>query len=546
MLNKLFLLVNTIKWLRFKQLTYRIYYKLVSARVPKIVQAIETRDFIWSAPEFAKQSYKDNGLFSFLNVEGEIKKSSDWNSDKYSKLWLYNLHYFDDLNAQNNHQRTSLHYQLVNRWIEENPAVIGNGWEPYPLSLRLVNWIKWYSRTGQTDTRIVQSISQQAAVLHQRLEYHIQGNHLFSNAKALIFSGCFLNGSDSALYLSTGRSILSTELKEQFLVDGGHFELSPMYHCIMLWDLLDIINLAQITSHPQLTECVPEWCAVAAKALQWLDVMRHPDQQISFFNDSAFDIAATPEQLHNYARLLNIPISVNHHASITTLSDSGYSRLQQGESVLLIDHAAVGPDYLPGHAHADTLSIEWSIGAQRVFVNSGTSVYGSGSERHRQRQTAAHNTVIVDGQDSSEVWGGFRVARRAKARLISVNEEYETCTLHAAHDGYRRLAGRVIHDRSVHLSPNSLVIRDQLAGKWIKAEAIYHLHPDVICSADGDSMLLLLPSGIHIRISTSAKVLVSPSSWHPSFGVSIPNNKLTLSFVDSVLEARFELERSKC
>ncbi|MEN9780004.1 MAG: hypothetical protein RL014_1152 [Pseudomonadota bacterium] len=93
-------------------------------------------------------------------------------------------------------------------------------------------------------------------------------------------------------------------------------------------------------------------------------------------------------------------------------TDSGYVRLDNGPAVALLDVAPVGPDYLPGHAHADTLSFELSVGAQRVLVNSGTSCYGSSAERLRQRGTAAHNTVVVNGQDSSEVWGGFRVARR--------------------------------------------------------------------------------------------------------------------------------------
>ena len=82
----------------------------------------------------------------------------------------------------------------------------------------------------------------------------------------------------------------------------------------------------------------------------------------------------------------------------------------------LLDVAPVGPDYLPGHAHADTLSFELSLFGQRVLVNSGTSQYEAGPERSRQRGTAAHNTVIVDGHDSSEVWAGFRVARRASSR----------------------------------------------------------------------------------------------------------------------------------
>ncbi|WP_413889259.1 heparinase II/III family protein [Candidatus Aalborgicola defluviihabitans] len=73
-----------------------------------------------------------------------------------------------------------------------------------------------------------------------------------------------------------------------------------------------------------------------------------------------------------------------------------------------MDVAPVGPAYLPGHAHADTLSFELSVSGQRVVVNGGTSRYGLGPLRLRERETAAHSTVEVAKQSSSEVWGGFR------------------------------------------------------------------------------------------------------------------------------------------
>ena len=84
------------------------------------------------------------------------------------------------------------------RWIAENPAPHGNGWEPYPLSLRIVNWIKWLVRQPAGDPAasiaICRSLELQSHVLSQRLENDLLGNHLFENAKALIFAGCFFEG----------------------------------------------------------------------------------------------------------------------------------------------------------------------------------------------------------------------------------------------------------------------------------------------------------------------------------------------------------------
>src|SRR5204863_9681114 len=105
------------------------------------------------------------------------------------------------------------------------------------------------------------------------------------------------------------------------------------------------------------------------------------------------------------------------------------------------------PDHLPGHAHADTLSFELSLREQRVLVNTGTSTYEVAAERLRQRGTAAHNTVVVDGVDSSEVWSSFRVARRARPLAASWGRDGDALWLSAGHEGYRRLPGKVIHRR---------------------------------------------------------------------------------------------------
>ena len=138
--------------------------------------------------------------------------------------------------------------------------------------------------------------------------------------------------------------------------------------------------------------------------------MRHPDGEIPFFNDAAFGIAPAPGAVDDYADRLGFAAGPKP-GDLSDLSASGYARLARGDAVLLLDAAPVGPDYLPAHAHADTLSFELSLFGRRVIVNSGTSVYGGGPERRRQRGTAAHSTVAIEGTDSSEVWG--RISRRA-------------------------------------------------------------------------------------------------------------------------------------
>jgi uncharacterized heparinase superfamily protein len=481
----------------------------------------------------------------FLNLKGSVNSVADWNDPAQEKLWLYNLHYFDDLNAVDSLSRKKMQLSLVKRWIAENPAVHGNGWEPYPLSLRLVNWVKWYRRAGIEDFEIIESIEQQAEALSKQLEYHILGNHLFANAKALVFVGCFLQSERSIKYLNLGLSILKREIPEQFLADGGHFELSPMYHCILLWDLLDLINLAKISSNFVLVDVTPDWEQFACRALDWLKVMIHPDGEVSFFNDSTIGIAASPTQIFEYAASLGLTANVVAMPNLVTLPQSGYSRISMPEHTTLFDHARVGPNYLPGHAHADTLSFEWSVGCDRVIVNSGTSVYGLSSERLRQRQTAAHSTVEVDGHDSSEVWSGFRVARRAYGKLESSSDVGDEVVLTASHDGYLRLKKQITHRRMITSNPKQLKVVDSLDGKAADSVAYFHLHPEVkVKQIDRNQLSLHLMSGNEVVLSSSEPLKLLPSTWHPGFGKEIISTKVVIPFSSSELLTTFELSSS--
>ncbi len=535
----LFRLFHTIKYLRWEQLWFRIYYRYsnVSMKKPSLVN-MPTADFVWRGSIFSEQCFFSEKKVRFLGKWGDLSSASSWNNPAQEKLWLYNAHYFDDLNAIDNEVRYQLQFKMIIRWIKENPPAEGNGWEPYPLSLRIVNWIKWLSRHNVQSETILLSLQQQAEALFQQLEYHILGNHLFANAKALVFIGVYLESNTSEKYLAKGLSLLVREVKEQFLEDGGHFERSPMYHEILLWDVLDLIHLSQISKNKKLKELESDLINTAEKALNWLKVMSHPDGEISFFNDAATGIAAPPSTIESYYQSLisqkKYSVSnVKKDKVLVTLDDSGYSRVNMPSHVALFDHGPVGPDYLPGHAHADTLSIEWSVGKQRVLVNSGTSLYGLSEERLRQRKTAAHNTVVINDEDSSVVWGGFRVAQRARAILESSMCTDNKVGLVASHDGYKRLQGKPIHRRKIIAANGSLEVIDSINGKFSTAFAFFHIHPDISVEEKGDSIFLVLPNQKIISVESQQDLSVEETTWHPNFGASVNNVKIRLTLSQS-------------
>ena len=279
--------------------------------------------------------------------------------------------------------------------------------------------------------------------------------------------------------LKKGLKIIDKQLSEQILDDGGNFERSPMYHAIFLEDLLDLVNIVQVYKNKKLIKKTKIWTNLINKMFNWLNVMKHPDGEISFFNDSTFGIAPKLKQLSNYAKRLGIYNDLIKLNKVTHLNKSGYLRFSSKNIVTIIDVAPIGPNYLPGHAHADTLSFELSLYGQRLLVNTGISEYGLTSIRKYERSTKAHNTVEVNNENSSEVWHGFRVARRAFPIDLKIDELKNYTKINCAHNGYQRLFGKPIHRRNWQFSKSSLIVNDQIEGFYKNAYAYFHIHPSV-------------------------------------------------------------------
>ncbi len=540
-MSELALYFHTIRHLRPIQIAARVWSRVhrpaADLRAPPPVRLAGGR---YAAPIVRPQTVFGPGTFRFLNVERRCEAAADWQPQDVPKLWRYHLHYFDDLNAHASPARTHWHRQLLERWVGENPPGSTDGWEPYPLSRRVVNWIKWAACGNVLPAVCQASLAVQVRWLCARFEYHILGNHLLANAKALLYAGLYFEGAEAERWYRRAMGIIDRQLRDQVLPDGGHFELSTMYHVAVLEDLLDLINVVRSYGRPP----GQDWYATVARMRRWLQVMSHPDGDIAFFNDAAFGVAATPAEIEAYANRLELGPSAPPDVPLAVLADSGYVRAAAGDAYLICDCAAVGPSYLPGHAHADTLSFELSLAGQRVLVNSGVSEYGNRAERQRQRGTAAHNTVVIDGQDSSEVWNGFRVARRAHARLSCAMrpdpglDATATAIIEGTHDGYARLPGRNRHTRRWILGQQSLSIEDRVSGRFERAEARFHLHPSIDARFGARNEIGLSAGGRQMAtvvFEGAASVRVSRGTWHPGFGVVADNHCIIASLSDSPL-----------
>lgn len=427
----------------------------------------------------------EDGELTFLHKRVHLGWPPSWGlAEEQDLLWRFNLHYHNAIWGL----PFDVAKVLVGSWIDCCEFAQGAAsWRPYVISVRLGNWLKYFLCThanrcqAESDftEKLVKSVAAQASWLLKNLEIHLLGNHLFENAFALYMIGMFFDGPLAKTCAKRGLSLLQGELNEQILPDGGHFERSPMYHLRCLYLLADLYNLGVDKDIPQLGECL-------LRMWQWLQYMCHPDGQIALFNDAAHNVYLNPESLSSYlSRLLQK--EPPRPSGPFSLPESGYYGWNDVDGEYLVcDAGPVGPDYQPGHAHADMFSFELSVNGERMIVDSGTSTYSRGPERDYLRGTAAHNTVEVSGENQVDVWGGFRVGRRVKPCNVRFTPSADGFELSAAHNGYQRDFG-LIHRRTFVFRKNQNVrISDVFVGATNRRILMrLHFPPGCVVTAKG-------------------------------------------------------------
>ena len=222
---------------------------MLATSVPSVTGAVRRKIVKTWRESVTTKPIALQGRARFLNVERDLDSPSVWNDRDGSRLWLYQLHYFNGLAgaALTDPDAASA---FVGRWIRENPPAKGSGWEPFPVSLRIGNWIKFALQGGELNQTALDSLATQVEWLRGRLEYHLLGNHLLFNACALYSAGCFFDGDDAERWRAEGAKLIEEQVREQILADGMHFELSAMYQLLVLESLLDILNLSSAFDLP--------------------------------------------------------------------------------------------------------------------------------------------------------------------------------------------------------------------------------------------------------------------------------------------------------
>ncbi len=401
--------------------------------------------------------FKGNNSFCFLNVQHQFSSEIDWNIQRHGKLWNYNLQYFDFIFDEQFSDEDLIPL------IENCATSILNHrlpLEPYPVSLRLVNWFLFFSKTGYSSSNFKKALKVQTAYLEKNLEVHLLGNHYFENLVSLMVVALYFN---DEILLRKHSKKLNKQLNEQILDDGGHYECSPMYHAILLSRLLLIYRLLQCNNFLEIEIQKPLAKAIS-KMQGWLQAFCFNNGNYALFNDATNNIAIPTKTIKSIFHKTSLAVTP------TNLIESGYRKFSNKNFEVIIDVGNIQPKFQPGHAHSDMLSFCLNFQGEEIFIDPGVSTYEVNEQRLKERGTPFHNTVSINKENQSEVWASFRVAKRAKLSIKT--DEVNHCK--ASHDGYFKKKG-VIIVRDFILSENYFEIIDEIVGDS-STEAIAHFY----------------------------------------------------------------------
>lgn len=476
---------------------------------------------------------------SVLNTTIDVGTEIPWALPGESRLARYTLHYMDFLrftalasaeSPRPEHGDVALNSMAS--WAGSNPAGTGMGWDAFPTSARLINWCLLISVFPGAPDDVVNSLAMQTAHLTRNIEHDVLANHILKNALALTVAGKVL-GADSPLgakALGIGLPLVRTQLGEQILADGGHYERSPMYHCQVLEDCL----IAFAALHD---EAETEWLSEAIHRMAgFLMRVIHTDGQIPLFGDAVIDPHRAPTALLETASQtcgFEPPLSF---PACYALEPSGIYVMTavNADARMTLKAGPPGPAYQLGHAHCDMSSFELALGTKRAIVDSGVWEYEAGPMRDYCRSTRAHNTVRVAGREQLECWNAFRVGRRYRPHAIQWSEAPPSPRLRASHDGFKPYG----HERLVVLHEGRFwVVIDTVTGPGtFAAESYLHFHPEFELTqidagweaSSGDSSVTIAGFGIsswdHVR-----GVEAPCQGWYcPEFGKRVAASTLVL------------------
>lgn len=509
---------HTVKYMNCRQICYRFRYEIVK-RIHREIKFKRkyniNNNYIFNNKKFDLNNYHEiiieadailSNKFTFLNnLSYEFGNEIEWSKNPFNyRLWTFNLNYFDYLEVlykaniiTNDDTYLFKGIELITDWVNKNKLYNIDTWDPYVVSKRVYNIINFISIAKNKILisnldEINDSIYDHAKYLEKNIEYYLDANHVIMDGKGLVFSGVYLANEK---IIDKGLSILLNEYHRQVLSDGCHYERSPSYQVEVLSHYVECYLLLHKNN---IVKEIDNIKIIIEKMTKYLSSIIMPDGNIPLLNDSSLDYPFKADDLlqvssaiinkkyyysdkiSNYAKkildedglnVLNILRETTREHEAQVLEESGYyiitDKVNEEDIYILFDCGDGGPDYNLGHCHADSMNIIFNVGGENLIIDSGTYTYNRGYIRDFYRSTLAHNTITIDNKNSSDIWGAFRVGKRAKSYMCKYVKEKDYTYIKAYHDGYTKVLkkDKIIHQREViYIHKKAIFIVDSLLG----------------------------------------------------------------------------------
>jgi hypothetical protein len=463
--------------------------------------------------------------------------------------------------------------EQLDSWLKQNPYGVGMNWRSgLELGVRLINWV-WaldlIAESGAIDDqlrhRILDCVARHIWEIDRKYSYGSSaGNHLIGEAAGVfVAASYFANLKEAACWRTRSREILCREILSQTFPDGGTLEQAIGYHFFALQFFVIVGVTARATGQD-----MPEsyWSRLE-KMFEFLGVLSEGGDKLPMFGDCddgyVLDLGHDP---HNIRQWLSVGAALYRRAalkawaggvaepvewlpgkagreSLTAIpepqskvitsrafEDSGYYLVQYGKSdspdriSVVFDCGPLGKGTLAGHGHADALSFTLRVFGRDVLVDPGTYDYFSHPKwREYFRSTRAHNTVVIDGQDQSEMLGLFLWGRRAEVRCLGWEPTEAGGKVVGEHDGYSHLKDPLTHRRTLELDGRDcrLIVRDDIiACAKHEMQVFFHLAEHCVVNRAGENRYVIDvgPGTITIELDHRLKVEEFKGSEDPIYG----------------------------
>ncbi|MDG1995198.1 MAG: heparinase II/III family protein [Emcibacteraceae bacterium] len=508
------------------------FYHDLSLRGKQPLRLLGTPKDIWSGSATAGTKMVGGKFISCGQVLENPNNSDNiwpegdvWLATDIDDQWLTYLHSFcwlRDLNQaidRKGAQRRA--EELVSTWIDHNTQWGDVAWRSDVVGERVTNWLIYAPLIMDSDDvyyrgKVLEILAKSARHLMKMSTDLPEGPASLKAIVGLTLSGLFIPFGEA--WLKQGVGHLKFSLGKEILVDGGIRSRNPQELLHLFMNMVLLRDAFAGMGHKTPIELE----AAVKRMASFLRALSHGDGKLPLFN------GVTVERHEDiYSSIMK---AKEEYAAELDLEQSGYSRIEKGNAVIIQDVGPPAEIEMSRFSHAGTLSFEMSVNKERLIVNAGNAAFIKNNEINLEfmsRSTAAHSTLVLNNENSSDILDDGLIGRGITLVDSTRYEENEHVMTEAEHDGYQK-EYQCKHRRLIYVNDQGTDVRgeDILASsgagrmaQGIPIDVSFYLHPHVSVEETQDMMSLELPSGKKWTFSCSgANAIVSEGLYFGEAG----------------------------